>query len=80
MMANGRKTSCRAKEPFTMKKLSNSQSLSTLRTGRMWMNTGLSMRDSSRRTVKMGLEDFSFQMAKFSKETSKMIWFGAKEY
>lgn len=44
------------------------------------MNTGLSTKDSSRRTVKMGSEDFTCQTAKFSKETSKMIWFGVKEF
>lgn len=44
------------------------------------MNTGLSMRDSSRRTVKMGSEGFSFQMVKFLKEALKKIWSGVKEY
>ncbi len=80
MMDNGKKINFRAKELFTMKKLYSSTFLLILRIGKMLMNTGLSMKGSSRKTVKMGLEGSSFQMVKFSKETLRMIWFGAKDF
>ena len=80
MTANGRQTSSKEKEPFTMRKYLSSTLLSIIKIGTKSISTGSSMKENFWRTARTEWGNCTFQMVKSLRGISKMMQFGEKGY